>query len=473
MQPVLQPGRPRPVAGPVAGRSLATRELPNQLQNLCQGGLIAGGLVLSAALRRVQGVAKGRIRKQGALQRQCHRKAQDKDVLSIDLLHRPLDENSTDLRAWCRDVFDVANKEFFDERLEEAVLTVDESWHERGGAGGAHPSTNRIVLDPSVHTCYTDLCGTLLHEMLHLQLGSIESEEEHGPMFLRACLKLNDDLLKSGRNCFCRLGEFDAVLDKSLLLEAGVPETWCASLLGGIQRREVWDSGLLAGDLIELSQKMDDQELSNDEKLQQAKQAKLLAARIRCMSIINACKIALKLGYTTWSVKSRTIARHFASATGRDYVCFSDYKSLWSLWQAEDSQRQLQWMLTMWCSQVELVRWPAEDLFDQDLSEILRSLLILSADGCLEMGLVLLLILPEEGAFGLRAWGLTVYCERDWTKARWDVLLGSWNGRSKVFVALCSLKRCVVGRSKRSKQIASNEIFWCAWQLLQPIRPMA
>ena len=73
-----------------------------------------------------------------------------------------------------------------------------------GGAGGAHPDKRKLFWDPSVHMCYRDLCATLLHEMLHLQIGDAD-DEEHGPLYLQACLNLNERIMASRTACFCRL----------------------------------------------------------------------------------------------------------------------------------------------------------------------------------------------------------------------------------------------------------------------------
>ena len=290
-------------------------------------GCIGSGLVLGlTSLTKLNSIATSRRHSGNQCVRglrTCHHGL--KEECSTDMLHRPLEGLSRlALLSWSLNIFEVANKDFFKGRLEAANITIDETWHSRGGAGGAHVSTNRIVLDPSVHTCCGDLCGTLLHEMLHLQVGE-DDGEEHGPRFLKACLELNNDLLASGTGLFCRLGEFDTALDQRLLLEAGVPQAVSAALLKGLRESgETWDSGLLASDLFTLYHNSGSTHIIKKDIL-------YLAARLRCLSIANSCQIALKTGYTSWSLKSRTIARHFAVAQGRDYHCYSDYNALWSV----------------------------------------------------------------------------------------------------------------------------------------------
>eukprot|EP00435_Cladocopium_sp_Y103_P060505 s819_g22.t1 len=246
---------------------------------------------------------------------------------SMDILHRPLEprprELDVSLSDWMLQAFDVANQEFFSGELEPVHIELDSAWHLRGGAGGAHPGERKIVLDPSVHVCYRDLCATLLHEMLHLQVGDAD-EEEHGPLFLQACLDLNERIMSSRMACFCRLGEFDTPLDHALLAEAGATDTMCDALLQDLQENvpsTAWDSGLLVGDLCEVCHGV-----GMDQKTCQR-----LAARIQCMAISTSCKVALKKGYVTWSLKSRTMAQYCARKVGRDYQSFSDYSALWSL----------------------------------------------------------------------------------------------------------------------------------------------
>ncbi len=249
------------------------------------------------------------------------------EFFSMDALHRPLQEApsesaSESLLAWLQQAFDVANHAFFNGELKGVRVEIDNTWHLRGGAGGAHPGRQCIVLDPSVHLCYRDLCATLLHEMVHLQVGDADSEE-HGPMFLQACMELNTTLMESGAACFCRLGEFDTALDQSLLAQAGTPVDVRDALLHGRQSSDwdSWDSKLLVGDLCFF---FDEAGLPEEKALE-------LAARIQCLAVVTSCKIALQKGYTMWSLRSRTMARHCASNVGRDYQSFPDYAALWSL----------------------------------------------------------------------------------------------------------------------------------------------
>lgn len=248
------------------------------------------------------------------------------EFFSMDALHTPLQETpsesaSESLLAWLQQAFDVANHAFFNGELQGVQIEIDNSWHLRGGAGGAHPGKQCIVLDPSVHLCYRDLCATLLHEMLHLQVGDAD-REEHGPVFLQACMELNTTLMESGAACFCRLGEFDTALDQSLLAKAGTPvDVRDALLHGRPSSSDSWDSKLLVGDLCFFC---DEAGLPEEKALE-------LAARIQCLAVVTSCKIALQKGYVTWSLRSRTMARHCASNVGRDYQSFPDYAALWLL----------------------------------------------------------------------------------------------------------------------------------------------
>ena len=245
---------------------------------------------------------------------------------SMDVLHRPLgcqpqgpQGSLSKLKHWVLEAFDVANQEFFNGELENSVIEMDSTWHLQGGAGGSHPGTHRIVLDPSVHICYRDLSATLLHEMLHLHVEDADGEE-HGPLFLQACLELNEKIMASGAACFCRLGEFDTPLDQSLLAEEGVSADACDALLSPRDASPSpslpWDSGLLVGDLCQCMSKQEAQQL---------------AARIQCKAIITSCNMALRKGYVTWSLRSRTMAQYCACKVARDYQSFSDYCALWSL----------------------------------------------------------------------------------------------------------------------------------------------
>ena len=232
-------------------------------------------------------------------------------ALSFDTLHRRLDDG---VSLWLEEALEEA-KDFFEDGLEAKIL-VDETWHLRGAAGGAHPSLKRIVVDPSVHICYRDLAGTLLHEMLHLQLADLA--EEHGPGYVQGCLDLNRKIAASDCACFCRLGEFDTALDPLLLARVGLPRELCEAFP---MRHGSWDAGLLAGDLVAMCRQAG---IPKDDAIR-------FVQRVQCESIISSCKRALQLDYTTWALKSRTMARFAASQAARDYQMFSDYEALWSL----------------------------------------------------------------------------------------------------------------------------------------------
>lgn len=270
-------------------------------------------------------IGKGAVRA-----KPCAETMQSSDAtsfFSMDILHRPLEpgpkEPNVSLSDWILQAFDMANQEFFSGELEPVQIELDSTWHLRGGAGGAHPDKRKIVLDPSVHMCYRDLCATLLHEMLHLQIGDAD-DEEHGPLYLQACLNLNERIMASRTACFCRLGEFDTPLDHALLAKVGAPDEMFDALQQDFQKNvpcTAWDSGLLVGDFCEVCHGV-----GMDQGTCQR-----LAARIQCMAIITSCKVALKKGYVTWSLKSRTMAQYCARKVGRDYQSFSDYSALWSL----------------------------------------------------------------------------------------------------------------------------------------------
>ena len=238
-------------------------------------------------------------------------------ALSFEALHRRLDLG---ISSWLQKAFREAKQRFFEKSFEKSFektkILVDETWHLRGGAGGAHPSSQRIVVDPSVHLCYRDLAGTLLHEMLHLQLADLE--EEHSGGFVQGCLDLNRKILASDSACFCRLGEFDTALDPLLLARVGLPPELCEAF--PIQHNS-WDAGLLAGDLVAMCRQAG---ISKDDAIG-------FVRTVQCESIIGSCKRALKLNYNSWALKSRTMARFAASHVARDYQIFSDYEALWSL----------------------------------------------------------------------------------------------------------------------------------------------
>lgn len=243
------------------------------------------------------------------------------------------------MAEWAAELFAEANAAFFGARLGDADVQVDNSWHLRGGAGGAHPGSGRIVLDPSMHTSMRDLGSTLLHEMLHLELGSADGTEEHGEHFLTRCLEINEQMAGAAqaapRPCglCCRLGEFDTAVDQVLLAAAGVgtqageafarPAVEAADATplqcGGESAHHRPDGsfgrGLLLGDLLA------------------AGAPPAAAARLPALCAASACRRALEApcGYLSWQMRSRTLARHFAVRAGRDYQFFTDYAALWKL----------------------------------------------------------------------------------------------------------------------------------------------
>eukprot|EP00438_Fugacium_kawagutii_P012558 Skav207355 [mRNA] locus=scaffold426:176282:177292:- [translate_table: standard] len=243
-------------------------------------------------------------------------------------LHRPLQpsdaENAEEsLRNWLLQAFDVANEAFFGGDLSPGVhIELDRTWHLRGGAGGAHPGRQKIVLDPSVHSSYRDISATLLHEMLHLHVQ--DAGEEHGPVFLQACLDLNEKIMLSNAATFCRLGEFDTALDRSLIKEVGASEDIFDALLQ-LNASSAWDSGLLVGDLQEACRRV------GMPKHEAFRTAARLGSKMQSLAVINSCRIALEKGYSTWSIRSRTMAQYCAQRTCRDYQSFADYRALWSL----------------------------------------------------------------------------------------------------------------------------------------------
>lgn len=245
------------------------------------------------------------------------------DFFCMAILHRPLqpsDNAQESLRSWLLQAFDVANEAFFGGDL-SAHIELDHTWHLRGGAGGAHPGSKKIVLDPSVHISYRDILATLLHEMLHLHVQ--DTDEQHGPVFLQACLDLNEKILLSNAAAFCRLGEFDTALDQSLIKEVGAEDIFDALLQ--LNASSAWDSGLLVGDLQEACHRVGMPE-------QKAfRTAARLGSKMQSLAVINSCRIALETGYATWSIRSRTMAQYCAKRTCRDYQSFAHYRALWSL----------------------------------------------------------------------------------------------------------------------------------------------
>ena len=322
--------RVRPLRGISGPRNSLNDGYGASLAAACVGA--ASSLRLAAPSRRstrcerLQSIGKQAIRAEQHAET-MPQSSDSASFFSMDILHRPLEpgpkESDVSLSDWSFQAFDIANQEFFSGELEPVRIELDSTWHLRGGAGGAHPGKGKIVLDPSVHISYRDLCATLLHEMLHLQIGDADNEE-HGPLYLQACLNLNERIMASGTACFCRLGEFDTPLDNALLTKVGAPDEIFDALQQDFHKNApcpAWDSGLLVADLCEVCHGV-----GMDQRT-----CHRLAARIQCMAIITSCKVALKKGYVTWSLKSRTMAQYCASKVGRDYQSFSDYSALWSL----------------------------------------------------------------------------------------------------------------------------------------------
>jgi len=252
-------------------------------------------------------------------------------VMTLDALHAPIPQQDVDLAAWCNAAFAEANVLFFRSRLEvPRGVEVDRLWHSCGGAGGANPFTNRIIIDPTAHSSLRDLCSTLLHEMIHMEIQVADGQEEHGKHFIERCLQLNEEVQQQvqgssedevcGANC--RLGEFDAAVDGAVLDAAGVEMEVVTTFLtashsnpeltGDSQR---WDTGLLVQDL------------------RTAGASNRAIARVLASCSAAACRRALEApgGYHSWQLRSQTVARFFASRMARDYQLFADYESLWQI----------------------------------------------------------------------------------------------------------------------------------------------
>ncbi|CAK0904556.1 unnamed protein product, partial [Prorocentrum cordatum] len=188
-------------------------------------------------------------------------------VLSVDHLHRPVPQDARQVLEWASAAFAAANALFFGGRLAASGgVRLDPTWHRvRGGAGGSHPGEQIIVLDPSVHTSLRALCGTLLHEMVHLEVSpSGGGPEEHGREFVSRCLDVNAAVHRAnegglGLGCACRLGELDLSLDRALLRACGAPADCLEDedplriddeeAAGQAGSPAAWGSGLLVGDL--------------------------------------------------------------------------------------------------------------------------------------------------------------------------------------------------------------------------------
>ncbi|CAJ1335518.1 unnamed protein product [Effrenium voratum] len=238
---------------------------------------VTGKLQPSSETQLITAVATGLLLRS---RRSCFRTQRfaSQDLFSAAALHQPLGDPS-DVQEWLPRAFEAANGTFFHGKLQVESIRVDPSWHLRGGAGGTHTASKCIVLDPSVHGSYRDLCGTLFHEMLHLQIKDAD-ECEHGPIFLRSCLDLNEAIRSTGLACFCRLGEFDTALDRKLFEEAGLPAFLCDGLASSGSHS--WDAGLLAGDLREASGNAD----------------------------ADGSKQALQVGFPSWAMRSRTMSQY-------------------------------------------------------------------------------------------------------------------------------------------------------------------
>ena len=254
------------------------------------------------------------------------------------VLHQPLeDDEPENLSAWLRGAFEDVNVRFFEGALDADIanrIELDKSWHLRGGAGGAHPGSNRIVLDPGVHFTRRDLCGTMIHEMLHLYIGDDEGSEEHSQNFVRRCLQINLAILESGLPCFCRLGEYDTALDRDLLAEAfdamseaDLHSIYCC-LSNMSNEATGWDANLLVADFRRCLHCLP---VHTHEAQAGAQEADRVVGRLQCLATARSCRLALRSGYDTWHVKSRTTARYGAAKTGRDYQLFSAYSQAWSL----------------------------------------------------------------------------------------------------------------------------------------------
>eukprot|EP00927_Polykrikos_kofoidii_P050248 TRINITY_DN44169_c0_g1_i1.p1 TRINITY_DN44169_c0_g1~~TRINITY_DN44169_c0_g1_i1.p1 ORF type:complete len:371 (+),score=28.47 TRINITY_DN44169_c0_g1_i1:72-1184(+) len=266
----------------------------------------------------------------------------------LSQLHVPVVQST--LANWVGRAFDDANAWLFGGRLHLSTgIVLDSQWHTRGGAGGAQcdavvVGSGRIVLDPSRHSSLRELCSTLLHEMVHLDVGDADGPNEHGEAFLEGCHNLNNriasattidvsDSVSSGNGShqhvgsFCRLGEMDLIVDGQLLRAARVHDVAAARFLrrpethGGCKTRcggalcSRWDEGLLVGDLRASG--------ADDGSIQRVLSLCLSAAVRRAR--------AASGGFFAWDVRSRTLARHFATRHGRDYCIVEGCDALWGL----------------------------------------------------------------------------------------------------------------------------------------------
>lgn len=251
----------------------------------------------------------------------------------MEALQRPVPRGGgaewEDVERWAIMAYATANQALFQGRLSSGRVLIDPTWHARGGAGGARPSDNTVVLDPSVHSSLLELCGTLLHEMVHLAVGNIDGDEEHGQHFIQTCLAVNEaawelaslDVREGKATCwgaFCRLGRFDLLVDRSMLTDAGIDPQVANCFAQGAWSREDWDHGLLIGDLHAAASSCG------------MGFPPVLASRLLSLCVSAACRRALQGGSTLMlETRSRTMASHFASRRARDYTLFSDLETLW------------------------------------------------------------------------------------------------------------------------------------------------
>lgn len=347
---VSQPGMHNQITNQVAPSlrppaSLAVHVLPAQLRSnrspwschrcprsvahgCTSAAAILSGTICTWTLRRYRLQIHGRKRvARGSLVADMRATS----VLTLEKLHAPIPVQDVDLVAWCNAAFAEANVLFFRGSLVlPKGVEVDRSWHLRGGAGGANPSANRIIIDPTSHNSLRDLCSTLLHEMIHIEIEGADGQIEHGKHFIERCLELNEEVQQQvqgsgtavtcGANC--RLGEFDAAVDRAVLEDAGVEREALTAFLTASHSNpeptgdsQQWDTGLLVQDL------------------RTAGSSDFAIATVLASCSASACRRALEApgGYSTWQLRSQTIARYFASRVARDYQFFADYESLWQV----------------------------------------------------------------------------------------------------------------------------------------------
>lgn len=244
-------------------------------------------------------------------------------ILSLAALHARVPEDPRAVQEWADTASRAATELFFASGLSDRmVIEIDDTWHQRrGAAGGAHPETGRIVLDPSVHTSLLGMCATLLHEMVHLDLrgGGGSEGEEHSLEFVRACLRLNESV-DAPHACFCRLGTPEMAVDEALLGAAGIDrDTAAVFCLGGPPASGHgvggWDEGMLVAELRRAG--VDDGAIG----------------RVLRSQAMRACRLAMRVpgAYDSWLVRASTMEKYGAAGGGRDYRLFRQYEALWSL----------------------------------------------------------------------------------------------------------------------------------------------